>query len=55
MIGLGAIGLGTVGIARAMGATVTGIANSAVRAQVATQVGAHRVCVVVMMVNHLVT
>jgi len=45
VIGLGVIGLGTVGIARAMGANVIGVANSSLRADAATAVGAHRVYV----------
>lgn len=43
VVGLGVIGLGTVAIARAMGATVTGVANSPLRANVARQIGAHRI------------
>jgi threonine dehydrogenase-like Zn-dependent dehydrogenase len=43
VIGLGVIGLGTVAIARAMGATVTAVANSPLRATSASQVGAHHV------------
>jgi threonine dehydrogenase-like Zn-dependent dehydrogenase len=41
VVGLGVIGLGTVAIARAMGATVTAVANSPVRAKSASEVGAH--------------
>ena len=44
--GLGVIGLGTVAIARAMGATVTAVANSSLRGDSAMQVGAHYVHVV---------
>lgn len=40
VVGLGVIGLCTVGIARAMGAKVAGIANSELRAQAALRVGA---------------
>ncbi len=43
VVGLGVIGLGTVAIARAMGATVTAVANSPLRAKSASQVGAHSV------------
>jgi threonine dehydrogenase-like Zn-dependent dehydrogenase len=43
VVGLGVIGLGTVAIARAMGATVTAVANSDLRGEVARQVGAHHV------------
>jgi threonine dehydrogenase-like Zn-dependent dehydrogenase len=46
VVGLGVIGLATVAIARAMGATVTAVANSALRGEVARQVGAHEVHVV---------
>ena len=42
VIGLGVIGLCTVGVARAMGATVIGVANSSLRADAATAMGAHR-------------
>ena len=45
VVGLGVIGLGTVAIARAMGATVTAIANSPLRAGVARQIGAEQVYV----------
>ena len=45
VIGLGVIGLSTVGIARAMGATVIGVANSSLRADAAIAMGAHRVYV----------
>ena len=45
VVGLGVIGLGTVAIARAMGATVTAVANSPVRAKSASEVGAHHVYV----------
>ncbi len=41
VVGLGVIGLGTVGMARAMGARVTAIANSPLRAEAASRVGAH--------------
>lgn len=41
VIGLGVIGLCTVGLARAMGAKVIGIANSPLRAAAAEKVGAH--------------
>ena len=41
VVGLGVIGLGTVALARAMGATVTAVANSPLRANVAKEVGAH--------------
>lgn len=43
VVGLGVIGLGTVAIARAMGGTVTAVANSGLRASVAREVGAHQV------------
>lgn len=43
VVGLGVIGLGTVAIARAMGATVTAVANSSLRAASASNVGAHYV------------
>ena len=43
VVGLGVIGLATVAIARAMGATVTAVANSALRGEVARQIGAHEV------------
>jgi threonine dehydrogenase-like Zn-dependent dehydrogenase len=43
VVGLGVIGLGTVAIARAMGATVTAVANSELRAARATEIGAHHV------------
>lgn len=43
VVGLGVIGLGTVAIARAMGAIVTAVANSPIRAEMARQVGAHHV------------
>lgn len=43
VVGLGVIGLCTVGAARAMGATTIGIANSAIRSEAALEVGAHRV------------
>ena len=45
VVGLGVIGLGTVAIARAMGATVTAVANSPLRAKSASEVGAHHVYV----------
>lgn len=41
VIGLGVIGLCTVGVARAMGATVSAIANSSLRAKAARDAGAH--------------
>ena len=41
IVGLGIIGLCTAGLARAMGAKVAGIANSAGRADAAVRVGAH--------------
>jgi threonine dehydrogenase-like Zn-dependent dehydrogenase len=41
VIGLGVIGLCTIGLARAMGAKVIGIANSVCRAEAARSVGAH--------------
>ena len=43
VVGLGVIGLGTVAIARAMGAVVTAAANSSFRGDVANRVGAHTV------------
>ena len=46
VVGLGVIGLGTVAIARAMGATVTAVANSSLRGDSAMQVGAHYVHIV---------
>jgi threonine dehydrogenase-like Zn-dependent dehydrogenase len=46
VVGLGVIGLGTVAIARAMGATVTAVANSPLRANVARELGAHHVHIV---------
>lgn len=45
VVGLGVIGLGTVALARAMGATVIAVANSPVRAEAARVVGAHQVYV----------
>jgi len=41
VVGLGVIGLCTIGLARAMGAKVIGIANSTLRTQAAKEVGAH--------------
>ncbi|MEN6605098.1 MAG: zinc-binding alcohol dehydrogenase, partial [Bryobacteraceae bacterium] len=41
VVGLGVIGLSTVGLARAMGARVVAIGNSHVRCDVALKVGAH--------------
>ncbi|MEJ7609091.1 MAG: zinc-binding dehydrogenase [Bryobacteraceae bacterium] len=41
VVGLGVIGLSTVGLVRAMGGQVTAIANSPVRASAAKQLGAH--------------
>jgi threonine dehydrogenase-like Zn-dependent dehydrogenase len=41
VVGLGVIGLCTVGLAGAIGAKVVGIANSALRSEAAKQVGAH--------------
>ena len=41
VVGLGVIGLCTIGLGRAMGARVVGIANSARRAETAIKVGAH--------------
>jgi threonine dehydrogenase-like Zn-dependent dehydrogenase len=41
VVGLGVIGLCTIGIARAMGAKVIGIANSTLRTEAARQVGSH--------------
>ena len=46
VVGLGVIGLATCGIARLMGADVTAVANSTVRAEAALRVGAHRAVVV---------
>jgi threonine dehydrogenase-like Zn-dependent dehydrogenase len=46
VVGLGVIGLGTVAIARAMGASVTAVANSPIRGDSAKQVGAQNVHVV---------
>jgi threonine dehydrogenase-like Zn-dependent dehydrogenase len=43
VVGLGVIGLGTVAIARAMGASVTAVANSALRGDFARQIGANQV------------
>lgn len=43
VVGLGVIGLGTVAVARGMGATVHAVANSPVRGEAARQVGAHYV------------
>lgn len=43
VVGLGVIGLGTVAIARAMGATVTAVANSPLRADMAKLVGASHI------------
>jgi threonine dehydrogenase-like Zn-dependent dehydrogenase len=43
VVGLGVIGLGTVSLARAMGATVTAVANSEIRGNMARQIGAHEV------------
>jgi threonine dehydrogenase-like Zn-dependent dehydrogenase len=43
VVGLGVIGLGTVAIARAMGAAVTAVANSPLRADVARRIGARTV------------
>jgi threonine dehydrogenase-like Zn-dependent dehydrogenase len=43
VVGLGVIGLGTVAIARAMGAVVTAVANSPLRSSVASQAGAEHV------------
>ncbi len=46
VVGLGVIGLATVGIARAMGARVIGVANSSLRADAATALGAQRAYIV---------
>lgn len=43
VIGLGIIGLATVAIAKAMGAQVTAVANSRLRAAAALRMGAHRI------------
>ena len=43
VIGLGIIGLATVAIARAMGAQVTAVSNSRLRAAAALRMGAHRI------------
>ena len=40
------IGLGTIPIARAMGATVTAVANSPLRGEIAREIGAHSVHVI---------
>lgn len=45
VVGLGVIGLATVGAARAMGAQVIAVANSRLRADAAMRVGAHQACV----------
>jgi len=42
VVGLGVIGLGTIAVARAMGAITFGVANSQLRAHAALAVGAHR-------------
>jgi threonine dehydrogenase-like Zn-dependent dehydrogenase len=46
VVGLGVIGLATCGMARVMGADVTAVANSSVRAEAALRAGAHRTVVV---------
>ena len=46
IVGLGVIGLCTCGMARAMGADVTAVANSPLRADAALRAGAHRAIVV---------
>ena len=46
VVGLGVIGLGTIPIARAMGATVTAVANSPLRGEIARGIGAHSVHVI---------
>ena len=46
VVGLGVIGLGTIPIARAMGATVTAVANSPLRGEIAREIGAHSVHVI---------
>jgi threonine dehydrogenase-like Zn-dependent dehydrogenase len=46
VVGLGVIGLATAGVARAMGARVIGVANSSLRADAATALGAQRAYVV---------
>jgi len=46
VVGLGVIGLATCGMARAMGADVTAVANSDLRAGAALRAGAHRAVVV---------
>lgn len=43
VVGLGIIGLATVAVAKAMGANVTAVANSRLRAAAALRMGAHRV------------
>lgn len=43
VIGLGIVGLATVAVAKAMGASVTAVANSRLRAAAALRIGAHRV------------
>jgi threonine dehydrogenase-like Zn-dependent dehydrogenase len=46
VVGLGVIGLGTVAVARAMGAAVTAVANSPLRGNVASRIGAQTVYIV---------
>ncbi|MEO8125698.1 MAG: zinc-binding dehydrogenase [Bryobacteraceae bacterium] len=46
VVGLGVIGLGTIAVARAMGAITIGVANSRVRAHAALTVGAHQAYVI---------
>ena len=45
VVGLGVIGLAACGMARAMGADVTAVANSPLRAEAALRAGAQRACV----------
>lgn len=45
VVGLGVIGLATCAIARAMGAEVYAVANARNRAELASRVGAHHICV----------